>query len=79
MANLPGPVPTETATVPIDNGGRFYDPERRLPSGPQLRQTNPKPSIDGLQLGLGILTLQHDDLMPKRQDLQLIVGLCSKV
>jgi len=43
-----------------------------------LRQTNPKPSIDGLQLGLGILTLQHDDLMPKRQDLQLIVGLCSR-
>src|SRR5262249_32048244 len=79
MSHLPGPVPTEAATVPIDNGGRFHDPERRLPSGPQLRQTNPKSSIDRLQFGPRILTLQHDDLMPKRQDLQLIVGLRAEV
>jgi hypothetical protein len=61
MSNLPGPVPAEAATVPIDNGGRFHDPERGLPSGPQLRQTNPKSSIDRLQFGLGNLTVQHDD------------------
>ena len=75
MSNLPGPVPTEAATVPIDNSGRLHDPEGGLPSGPQLGQTNPKSSVNWLQFGLGILTLQHDDLMPKRQDLQLIVGL----
>ena len=29
LLNLPGPVPTKTSTVPVDNGGRFHDPEYR--------------------------------------------------
>ena len=54
MSNLPGPVPTEAATVPIDHGGRFHDPERGLASGPQLRQTNPKIVDRPASVGLGI-------------------------
>src|SRR5215831_4128305 len=37
MPNFVGPVPTKTSTVPIDDGGRFYDPECRTPSRPELR------------------------------------------
>ena len=45
MANLPGPVPTETGAVPIDHGIRFHDPECLTPSEPELRQTDPETSI----------------------------------
>src|SRR5215831_4191243 len=45
VPNLPGPVPTEPATVPFDNCGWFDDSERRTPSGPESEQTDPKASI----------------------------------
>ena len=63
MSNLPGPVPTEATAVPTDNGGRFHDPERRTPSGPDARESNPETSISGLKSRSGRLSLQHDDLV----------------
>src|SRR6266516_231459 len=41
MSNLPGPVPKETATVPIDDGIRFHDDKCGAPASPESRQPNP--------------------------------------
>jgi hypothetical protein len=71
MANLPGPVPTETAAVPINHRIRFHDPEWLTLSGPELRQTDPETSICGFQFRFGSLSLKHKDLVSQGEDLYL--------
>src|SRR6185503_20374654 len=41
VANLPGPVPTETATMPIDDRLRLHDHECGSPPRPRSGQPNP--------------------------------------
>src|SRR5215470_4933461 len=74
MANLPGPVPTETAAVPIDHGIRFHDPECLTLSGRELRQTDRETSIYGFQFPFGRLSLKHNDLVSQCEDLDLEIG-----
>src|SRR6516165_10169355 len=74
MLDLPGPVPTETATVPVDYRSGFHDPERRTPSGPELREADPETSISGFQSGFGPLTLKHNNLVSQGEDLRLKIG-----
>jgi hypothetical protein len=61
MANLPSPIPAETAAVPIDNRDWFHDHRR----------------FGGLEFWLRSLPLQHNDLVSKGDDLGLKVWECS--
>src|SRR5215831_4175438 len=79
MSNLPSPVPTKTSTVPVDYSRGFHDPQRRTPSGPELRQPNPEASISRFQLRLGSLALKHNDLMSQSEDLHLKIGPTLKI
>jgi hypothetical protein len=71
MPNLPGPVPTERPTVPVNNSSGFHNPEGLTPSGPESGQRDPETPIHRFQLGLRILSLKHNALVSKGKNLRL--------
>ena len=79
IPNLPGPVPTEPATVPFDNGGWFDDPERKPPSGPESEQTDPKTAIGWFQFRPSNLSLQHDDLVSQGENFGLKISTTPEI
>src|SRR5215467_3185222 len=63
MPDLPGPVPTETPTVPVHNSSGFHNPEGLTLSGQGLGQCDPEMPIHRFQFRLGILSLKHKNLV----------------
>src|SRR5215471_19581599 len=79
MPNFPGPVPTEPATVPVNNSSGFHNPEGPTPSGPELGQCDPETPIRRFQFRLGILSLKHKNLVSKGKDLRLQIGPSAEI
>ena len=77
--DLPGPVPTEAATVPVDNRIRFHAHECGSPPRPESGKENPQATVRRFQSRLRNLSLQNSDLMSKGDNLQLRVRATLKV
>jgi hypothetical protein len=80
MTNVPAPIPSKSLPMPSDYVCRLDDDQSRPPPGPQLRQPNPQTSIDALEPECLCFrgSLQHDQLMPERDDFRLQHRLAAK-
>ena len=79
MPNLPGPIPTETTAMSVDNCGWFYNHDCGSPPRPEARQPNPQTAICRVQFWFRSLSLKNGDLMSKGENFHLQIGVSSEV
>src|SRR5262249_44396718 len=80
MTNLPSPIPSESLTVPADDGFRLEDQQSGTPTRPHARQPNPQASIAAIESRSSwfLVSLQHGQLMAQRDDFCLHCNLAAK-
>jgi hypothetical protein len=80
MTNLPSPIPSESLTVPADDGFRLDDQHSGTPTRPHARQPNPQASIAAIEgrSSWFLVSLQHGQLMAQCDDLGLHSSLAPE-
>src|ERR1017187_4173496 len=67
MVGEPGPVETETSTVPAWNGLCTHHDQGLFPSRPLLSRKDPEEFIERSETGPGVRALEDKELLPQRQ------------
>ena len=56
---------TKALAMPADHSLRFYHDERLLPAGPDAAKCDPEEAVRVCEMGLGLLRLEHGELLPQ--------------